>query len=176
MDGTGKVGLIFVAGGARSGKSSFAELLASRAPGKKLYIATARPLDPEMAERIDAHRARRGALWETVEAPDDPAGALRDAGGYGAVLIDCLTLWLSNRMEAGLSDGDLLGEARALARAARECRALVVAVSNEVGLGIVPDNPLARRFRDLAGLVNQAFAAEADEAYLTASGIPLRLK
>ena len=176
MGGTGKGGLVFVTGGARSGKSSFAELLAGRATGKKLYVATARSLDAEMAERIEAHRARRGERWETVEAPDDPSGALKDAGGYGAVLIDCLTLWVSNRMEAGLSDGELLAEARELAGAARECRALVVAVSNEVGLGIVPDNALARRFRDLAGLVNQAFAAEADEAYLTASGIPLRLK
>jgi adenosylcobinamide kinase/adenosylcobinamide-phosphate guanylyltransferase len=176
--------LIFVTGGARSGKSRLAQAMAEKAPGRKLYIATARARDndAEMAERIRKHREARGTEWDTAEGPDDPASILMGLAGlegpenYGAVLIDCLTLWLSNRMEAGADDPEIIEEARVLAAVCKKAPATVIAVSNEVGLGIIPENALARRFRDLAGLVNQTFAAEAEEAYLAASGLPLRLK
>ncbi len=177
--GTKHTGMVFVVGGARSGKSRFAEEVASRPGGRRLYVATAEALDVEMAARIEKHRARRGADWDTVEAPADPAGALSDAlggGEYSSVLVDCLTLWLSNRLGAGLADDDIMAEARAFADACREAAPLVVVVSNEVGLGIVPAGELSRRFTDLAGLVNQHFADAADAAYFTAAGIPLRLK
>ena len=183
--GDATTGFVFVVGGARSGKSRFAESLASEAPGKKLYVATAEALDAEMIARIEKHRKRRGPEWDTMEAPDDPASALkgieggegRGGGeGYGAVLVDCLTLWLSNRLGAGLTDDEVLLDAKKLADACGAARALVVVVSNEVGLGIVPDNPLARRFTDLSGLVNQTFAARAGAVYFSAAGIPVRIK
>ncbi len=170
---------IVVTGGARSGKSRFAEArVAELAPaGPWLYLATAEAGDDEMRDRIARHRQRRGRLWRTVEASRDVAGSLSgDLGGAQAVLIDCATLWLSNRLFDGLGDDAILAEADAIAAAARAAPVPVLIVTNEVGAGIVPDNALARRFRDLAGLANQRLAAVADEVVLVACGLPLRLR
>ncbi len=164
----------FVLGGARSGKSRFAEALVSGVPGRHLYLATAEAGDEEMAERIRQHRARRGAAWSTIEAPLDLAVALREQAVSGAiVLVDCLTLWLSNLLSAG-RDPRLEGER--LAAILPSLGGKVVLVSNEVGLGIVPDNALARAFRDHAGRLHQSIAAIADRVYFVAAGLPLLLK
>ncbi|MDB4966047.1 MAG: bifunctional adenosylcobinamide kinase/adenosylcobinamide-phosphate guanylyltransferase [Myxococcales bacterium] len=164
-----------VTGGARSGKSGFAERrLAELAPsGPWRYVATAEAGDGEMAARIARHRERRGAGWSTVEAPRDLEAALLVRDGAAGVLVDCITLWVTNWMLADASDDAILAAAEALPRAAT---LPTVIVTNEVGLGIVPDNALARRFRDLAGLVNQRLAAASDEAWLLAAGLPLRLR
>lgn len=166
-----------VLGGARSGKSAYAEnLLPARAGGRAVYLATATAGDDEMAERIAAHRARRGDGWETIEEPLDLAAALRraDALADGAgVLVDCLTLWLTNLMAEGAD----IGRARArLVATIAALRGPVLLVANEVGLGIVPDNALARRFRDHAGRLNQAVAATAERVVFIAAGLPLILK
>jgi adenosyl cobinamide kinase/adenosyl cobinamide phosphate guanylyltransferase len=149
-----------VLGGARSGKSRYAESIVSALPAPWVYLATAQACDQEMRDRIAAHRARRGSGWITVEAPIDMASALDAAEGRPA-LVDCLTLWLSNLM---------LGTALA------EREAATVLVANEVGLGIVPDNALARAFRDQAGLLNQHMAACADAVFLLVAGLPMRVK
>ena len=160
-------------GGARSGKSRFAERLVAASGLRPVYIATAKAGDAEMAARIAAHRARRGAEWTTVEEPLALAAALADVGPGSAALVDCLTLWLANLMAAGR---DVDAERRALAAALPAPGASVVLVSNEVGQGIVPDNALARRFRDAAGLLHQDVAAAADRVYFIAAGLPQRLK
>lgn len=172
--------ITLVLGGARSGKSAHAEALVVSQPGPWLYVATAEAGDAEMAGRIAAHRARRGAHWQTLEEPLDLAGALArgtggdsGAGPVGAVLVDCLTLWLSNLLAAGR---DPAAEARRLLESLPGVAAPVVFVSNEVGLGIVPDNALARRFRDEAGRLNQAVAAAAGRVVFVAAGLPLVLK
>jgi len=165
--------LTLVLGGARSGKSRYAEsLIAAR--GARLYLATAEPGDAEMAARIAAHRARRGTGWTTVEAPLALVDALaRHARADRPILVDCLTLWLSNLMLAGR---DLEAEGRALVAALAGLAGPVVLVANEVGYGIVPDNALARRFRDAAGQLNQAVAAACQRVVLVAAGLPLVLK
>jgi len=166
--------LTLVLGGARSGKSRYAESLLGGAGG--VYIATAEAIDDEMRARIAGHRARRGAEWTTVEAPLDLAGALgaQRSGAAGAgVLVDCLTVWLGNLMHAGR---DIDREVRTLVESLAEPIAPVVLVANEVGLGVVPDNALARAFRDHAGRLNQALAARADRVVLVTAGIPLVLK
>jgi adenosylcobinamide kinase/adenosylcobinamide-phosphate guanylyltransferase len=141
-------------------------------PGPWVYVATAEAHDAEMAARIAAHRVGRAAGWRTIEAPLDPAGALAEAGDRPA-LVDCLTLWLANLMFA---DRDM-AEARArLAAALRRRRAPTVLVSNEVGLGIVPENALARAFRDEAGRLHQVVAAEADRVVFMIAGLPLTVK
>jgi adenosylcobinamide kinase/adenosylcobinamide-phosphate guanylyltransferase len=162
-----------VLGGARSGKSSFAERLVAAHPGRRVYLATAETGDAEMAERIRRHRARRGAGWTTVEEPLDLPRALEAAGRDAAVLVDCLTLWLNNLMAAAR---DVECETQALIETLPRLRAPAVFVSNEVGLGIVPDNALARAFRDHAGLLHQAVAAAADRVYFVTAGLPLLLK
>jgi adenosyl cobinamide kinase/adenosyl cobinamide phosphate guanylyltransferase len=170
--------VVLVTGGARSGKSRFAESrLAALAPGGPWrYVATAEVRDDdEMRARIARHQARRGDAWRTVEAPRDLVGALRGVDAAG-VLVDCLTLWLTNLMLDGADDDALLAAADEVAAAARAAAVPVVLVTNEVGGGIVPENALARRFRDLAGLVNQRLAAAAAEAWLIAAGLPLRLR
>lgn len=167
---------VFVTGGARSGKSAFSVNLAAALPGRKVYLATAGALDREMEERIRRHREARGDGWETIEEGLDLAGRVRSIGGGAAVVIDCLTLWITNLLSGGLSDGEVLEKAKALAGACASSGSDIIAVSNEVGLGIVPENRLARRFRDLSGSVNQAVAAEADEVWFVASGMPLRMK
>lgn len=169
--------LYFITGGARSGKSSFAEKLAEHAAGKRAYIATAQALDPEMVERIERHRRRRGAAWDTFEEPLAVEELLRKLSErYDVVLLDCVTLWLSNIMARSVEDDDVLKRADELAASLCAFRGVVIVVSNEVGLGIVPDNPIARRFRDLAGILNQTLAQKAHEAYLMAAGIPVKIK
>jgi adenosylcobinamide kinase/adenosylcobinamide-phosphate guanylyltransferase len=162
-----------VLGGARSGKSRFAEgLLANAAP--RTYLATAEPGDAEMAARIAAHRARRGAGWTTLEAPLELVPALRRASAAGGgVLVDCLTLWLANLLAAGR---DPAAAGTALVEALPALSGRTVLVSNEVGLGIVPDNVLARAFRDHAGWLHQAIAAVAQRVYWVAAGQPVLLK
>lgn len=169
----------FVVGGARSGKSSFALSLAGQAGSPRLYIATARPLDAEMEERIRAHREERGGGWETLEETTEVAAGVRRSGEealYRVVLVDCLTLWLTNLLMAGLDDAAVKKEVDGLIDAFKGASAKVIAVSNEVGLGIVPGDPLSRRFRDLSGTMNQRMAAAATQAFFVASGIPIRMK
>lgn len=166
--------LTLVLGGARSGKSRYAETLVESRAGPWVYLATATPGDAEMAARIRAHRARRGEGWRTVEAPLHLVGALAAAAGEDRiVLVDCLTLWLSNLMGAGR---DLDAEIGALVAALPGLAGPVVLVSNEVGLGIVPDNAAARRFRDAAGRLHQAIGRVAQSVVFVAAGLPLALK
>jgi adenosylcobinamide kinase / adenosylcobinamide-phosphate guanylyltransferase len=164
--------LTFVLGGARSGKSRYAESLIAALPPPWLYVATAEAGDAEMAERIAAHRSRRGAAWRTIEAPRDVAAAIK-ASGRGPVLVDCLTLWLSNLM---LAEADIEAEIARLEITLAATAAPVILVANEVGYGIVPDHPLGRRFRDWQGLLNQRIAARADRVVLVVAGLPLALK
>jgi adenosylcobinamide kinase / adenosylcobinamide-phosphate guanylyltransferase len=162
-----------VLGGARSGKSRYAESLITALPQPWIYLATAEERDAEMAERIANHRTQRTSAWQTIDAPHDLASALSAAPNAAPLLVDCLTLWLSNRMLAG---ADVGSEIRGL-EAALDCRAgPIVLVSNEVGSGIVPDNALARRFRDFQGQLNQRLAARADRVVLLVAGVPLIVK
>jgi adenosylcobinamide kinase/adenosylcobinamide-phosphate guanylyltransferase len=165
--------LTLVLGGARSGKSRHAEALVTALPRPWLYIATGEPRDNEMAARIAEHRARRGGEWQTVEAPRDLAVAVAAAPAGAAVLVDCLTLWLSNVMLAG---DDVDAEMARFHHALEERTGPVVLVANEVGLGIVPENALARRFRDAAGRLNQRLAGLADRVILLVAGIPMKVK
>ena len=165
--------ITLVLGGARSGKSRHAEALVSACAPPWRYIATAEAHDDEMAARIAEHRVRRGADWHTVEAPRDLPDALASAAPVGAVLVDCLTLWLSNLM---LADADIAAETARLDDALTRAVVPVVLVSNEVGLGIVPDNALARRFRDAQGRLNQQIAARADHVVMMVAGLPLVVK
>jgi adenosylcobinamide kinase/adenosylcobinamide-phosphate guanylyltransferase len=163
-----------VLGGARSGKSSYAEGITVAHPRGCVYVATAEIGDDEMAERVRKHRARREAHWRTVEAPLDLGAAVVAETEQGAaVLVDCLTLWLSNLMAAGR---DPAQETEDLVRALGQAGGPVVFVSNEVGMGIVPDNALARAFRDHAGRLNQRIAEIANSVFFVAAGLPLRLK
>lgn len=172
-------GFTFVVGGARSGKSSFALSLGESMGSPRLYIATARPLDSEMEERIRTHREERGGGWDTLEETVEVAAGVRRSVGeatYRVVLVDCLTLWLTNLLVSGLDDAAIKKEVDGLVEAFKGSSAKVIAVSNEVGLGIVPGDPLSRRFRDLSGTMNQRMAAAAKEAYFVASGIPIKMK
>lgn len=164
--------IILVTGGARSGKSAIAERLALGFTGGATYIATAQAFDGEMATRIADHRARRGPEWRDVEAPLDLAGALAQSDG-APCLVDCLTLWLTNVM---LADRDWRDESTGLLAALAARTAPVVLVTNEVGGGIVPENALARAFRDRAGLLNQQVAGMADEVVLAVCGLPIKVK
>ena len=172
-DARGARSLTLVLGGARSGKSRHAEALLTALPQPWFYIATGEPRDNEMAARIAEHRARRGAQWQTIEAPRDLAGALATVPAGAAILIDCLTLWLSNVMLAG---ADVEAESGRLEHAVIARAGGVVLVANEVGLGIVPENALARRFRDAAGRLNQRLASVADRVVLLVAGIPMKVK
>jgi adenosylcobinamide kinase / adenosylcobinamide-phosphate guanylyltransferase len=165
--------LTLVLGGARSGKSRYAESLIAALRPPWIYVATAEADDDEMAGRIALHRSRRGGEWQTVEAPRDLPAVLATAAAGTPVLVDCLTLWLSNRM---LADADMEAEVACLEAALDGRRGPVVLVSNEVGFGIVPDNVLARRFRDLQGLINQRLAARADRVVLVVAGLPVVVK
>ncbi|NOW45816.1 adenosylcobinamide kinase/adenosylcobinamide-phosphate guanylyltransferase [Novosphingobium sp. SG751A] len=163
---------LLILGGARSGKSRYGQARIESMAGPLTYIATAQAFDEEMAERIAHHRVDRGRRWRTVEAPLD----LPEAIGMvqeGAVLVDCLTLWVSNLILAE-RDCDAAGEA--LCAAVADCRVPIALIANEVGLGIVPDNALARRFRDAAGWLNQRLAKTVDEVVFVAAGLPLFLK
>jgi adenosylcobinamide kinase/adenosylcobinamide-phosphate guanylyltransferase len=166
--------LTFILGGARSGKSRFAESLVAASGLDRHYIATGRAWDEEMRERIDKHRADRGPSWTTHEEPLDLAGRLAAIDGEGrAVLVDCLTLWVTNLM---MAERDMAAEFAALAAFLPKARARLVLVSNEVGLGIVPENRMARDFRDHAGRLHQMIAAAAAEVYFVAAGLPLKMK
>ncbi len=163
-----------VLGGARSGKSRYAETLAGAVEGARIYIATAQAGDAEMAARIAAHQERRGHGWTTQEAALDLPATLGNAARPDTViLVDCLTLWLSNLL---LAEQDCDGAVSSLVDVLESCSGRVIVVSNEVGLGIVPDNELARRFRDIAGTTNQRVAEACDEVILVTAGLPQVLK
>ncbi|MCG2625777.1 bifunctional adenosylcobinamide kinase/adenosylcobinamide-phosphate guanylyltransferase [Bradyrhizobium sp. WYCCWR 13023] len=165
--------VILITGGARSGKSKRAETRARAFPGQPVYVATAEALDAEMEARIARHRTRRGTDWIEREVPLDLVPALIASDGGGARLVDCLTLWLSNLMHAERNWEHAVSE---LAAALSRLKSPVVFVTNEVGLGIVPDNALARSFRDAAGIMNQTIAAAADEVEFVVAGLPMKLK
>ena len=164
--------LTLILGGARSGKSRYAESLIAALPPPWIYIATAQSGDDEMAARIKSHRDRRGAHWHAVEAPRELASAL--AGCADApVLVDCLTLWLSNLM---LAEANIEEETTQLEKTLAVANGPLVLVANEVGSGIVPSYPLGRRFRDLQGVLNQRIAVRAERVILMVAGLPLLLK
>lgn len=165
--------LTFVLGGARSGKSAFAERLVTAQSGPWSYIATAQALDDEMRRRVAAHRERRGDAWRTIEAPHALAQAVVDAPAGRPLLVDCLTLWLSNRL---LAEQDLRADRERLVAALSRRAAPTVIVSSEVGLSIVPDNALARAFRDAAGELHQAAAQLSGRVYFIVAGYPLTVK
>ena len=164
--------LTFVIGGARSGKSRYGESVIATLPPPWTYVATAGAGDDEMVERIASHRARRGPDWQTIEAPRDLVAALKSCRNT-PVLVDCLTLWLSNLM---LAEADIEAEVAQLEATLAAMTAPVVLVSNEVGYGIVPDYPLGRRFRDHQGILNQKIAARADRVVFVVAGLPLAVK
>ncbi len=177
------VRIALVTGGSRSGKSAFAQRVAEGFPAPRTYVATAPVTDAEMEERIRKHRAARETSgWKTIEETLDLAGSLRAAAGSGIILVDCLTLWIGNLLYEAERAGDVLteeavaGKCREALRACAERSSPVIFVTNEVGMGIVPDNALARRFRDLAGRCNQVMAQAADSVVLVVSGQPLQLK
>jgi adenosylcobinamide kinase / adenosylcobinamide-phosphate guanylyltransferase len=166
--------VILVLGGARSGKSAFAEKVIAEASLAKVYLATSQIFDSEMETRVDLHRARRGADWQLVEEPVELGGALaQHANEDRAILVDCLTLWVTNLM---MADADIAKLGDDLAEQLQTLSGTIVFVSNEVGQGIVPDNKMAREFRDYAGLLHQKIAAIADEVYFVTAGLPQKLK
>ncbi len=171
--------IIFIIGGARSGKSNFALEEASRVSGKKAYIATAEALDEEMMHRIEEHKRKRGNDWITYEEPLKIADVIKKIEGkYSVIVIDCLTLWLSNLMYSNLN---IKAEIESLVDVLKNSElrtqnSELVVISNEVGMGIVPENEIARRFRDIAGILNQKVAEISDEVYLIAAGIPVKIK
>jgi len=198
----GKNNFIFITGGSRSGKSSHALKLAESLGERRLYIATAQALDAEMAKRIARHRKERGDGWDTAEEPINIVEVIRSAtglsqftdgaewsriigtvplekagyGGYDVLLIDCLTLWLCNIMHNDESDDKVFEKIEELVEACKKSLTIIIAISNETGSGIMPDNHLSRRFSDLAGMMNQKMAAAAGQVILTVSGIPMTIK
>jgi adenosyl cobinamide kinase/adenosyl cobinamide phosphate guanylyltransferase len=167
--------LTVLLGGARSGKSALSSTLASSADRPVVVVVTAEPRDDEMAERIRRHRRSRPSAWTTVEAPIHLAKAVGEVAPDAFLVLDCLSLWVSNAIEAELSDEEIADEARGIASALAKREAPAVVVSNEVGLGIVPVNALARRYRDTLGRVNATFVAGAERAYLVVAGRALPL-
>jgi adenosylcobinamide kinase / adenosylcobinamide-phosphate guanylyltransferase len=175
--------IVLTTGGSRSGKSAYAQKLAEALPGPRAYVATCPVIDPEMEIRVKKHReARSAADWETIEEPIDLAGALFRAGACRVILVDCLTLWVNNLLYEADGRGTVFTE-EAMADRCREvikaCAAFpgtIIFVTNELGMGIIPDNETARRFRDCAGRCNQMLAAAADTVTLVVAGLPLLLK
>jgi adenosylcobinamide kinase / adenosylcobinamide-phosphate guanylyltransferase len=176
--------IVLVTGGCRSGKSAYAQRMAESLPPARVYVATAPVTDDEMRDRIEQHRqARSQRGWaETIEEQLDLVGVFARHGQSNVLLVDCVTLWINNllyeaeRRLRELSEADVAGHCGGMLDAARKCRGTVVFVTNEVGLGIVPENALARRYRDLVGRANQLIAAAADTVTLVCCGIPLHLK
>ncbi len=176
--------IILVTGGARSGKSSYALQRAESVSTRRLFVATCPKVDPEMTERVRRHQQeRQGRGWETVESEIDLAAIfVNQATGYEVVLIDCLTLWINNLLFISEGQGTDVDDHRIIAlcrdwlEAARHFTGTVICVTNEVGLGIVPDNALARKYRDLVGTCNQTIGRLADEVILVTCGIPLKIK
>lgn len=167
-------GLTLVLGGARSGKSSFAEGLIERSGRKAVYLATGRAWDEEMTQRIDQHQLRRGDIWSTVEEPLDLVTALKvHAADDKAILVDCLTLWVTNLI---MAERDIAAETAGLVETLPHLKGAIICVSNEVGLGIVPENRMARAFRDHVGRLHQQVAAVAASVYFVAAGLPLKMK
>lgn len=168
-------GHVLVLGGARSGKTSFAETLALNSGAKPAYLATAEALDDEMRDRVRGHRSQRASRFVTVEEPVALSAALvGTAATHDVILVDCLTLWISNLLGAGEDVAAAVEDLQGTLDRITHCK--IILVSNEVGLGIVPDNALARMFRDLAGSTHQRLAASCDEVYFIIAGLPLTLK
>ncbi|MFV1528563.1 MULTISPECIES: bifunctional adenosylcobinamide kinase/adenosylcobinamide-phosphate guanylyltransferase [unclassified Phaeobacter] len=163
----------FILGGAASGKSAYAEEICLNSGKDRVYLATSQVFDEEMRAKVDRHLHQRGAGWTTHEAPRDLAPVLDSLRADQICLLDCATMWLSNQM---LAEADLIAEQTALMAALQRCAAEVVVVSNEVGHGIVPDNALARQFREAQGRLNIALAGVADRAVLVTAGLPQVLK
>ena len=170
--------IVLVTGGARSGKSSFALKLAEKLEGKRLFLATAEALDEEMGQRIQKHRKQRGTRWNTIEEPIYLGKALRPILGlYNTIVVDCLTLWLSNLLGKYPDHEEKIKKVTDdFLSCMVEFKGTIIVVSNEVGMGIVPGNSMSRIFRDMAGQLNQKVAKIADEVYIIISGLPLRLK
>lgn len=167
---------ILITGGARSGKSRFAQQLAAESGGNVLFIATAEAKDKDMRLRIEAHRQARPANWQTLEAPLEVSSIVGQHPEAEIVVIDCITMLVANIMLRGQSEDSVLAEIEALIDRMDELEATFILVTNEVGLGVVPDNALGRRYRDCLGRTNQMLAEHADEVYLIVMGIPVRLK
>ena len=169
--------LILITGGCRSGKSQFALDYANRHFHKKLYLATCQALDEEMVKRIEDHKKRRGLDWQTAEEPIKIAEAIRrHENDMEVILLDCITLWLSNLLMRQESDHEIMNEVSRLVDTVNQGQTFFIFVSNEVGMGIVPVDPLGRRFRDLAGMANQKIAEAAQTVVFMVSGIPMFLK
>ncbi len=173
-----KYDLIMVTGGARSGKSEFALEKAASYTGNKAYLATAEALDDEMLQRVTLHRKSRGPDWATIEEPINICNAVKEAqGSYQVVLMDCLTIWISNLLtRISLNEEEARGRIEEFVAMLPSLKCNLVVVTNEVGMGVVPENPLARLFRDLAGLANQKLRKAASEAYFMVSGFQMKLK
>jgi len=169
--------IILILGGARSGKSTYAIELAKGPDKKVAFIATCLPLDKEMKKRIEIHKRQRPSEWQTFEETKDISTLLKKIGShFNVVIIDCLTLFISNLLSEGLDDKDIVGRVNNTLNLLKLKKCKSIIVSNEVGLGIVPRNKLARRFRDLAGKVNQMVAQKAENVFFMASGLPLKIK
>jgi len=169
--------LTFITGGARSGKSSFAVDMAVRLGEQVAFVATCLPRDEEMRLRIERHRKNRPAGWKTIEREKNVAAILQDLGNaFEVVIVDCITLLVSNLLLASSTEQEILEAARAIAEVSKKASFTTIVVSNEVGCGIVPDSGLGRRFSDIAGTANQVLAKQADEVYLMVSGIPVKIK
>jgi adenosylcobinamide kinase/adenosylcobinamide-phosphate guanylyltransferase len=175
-DGPARPVFALVGGGARSGKSRYALARARSLGARRLFIATAEALDDEMRLRIARHREERAGAFETVEAPLALPEALDGARGYDVIVIDCLTLWLSNLLVGGATPAEALARVEALRAALARRRAHTILVTNEVGLGLVPETPLGRAFRDVTGVAHQRLARDADEIYAALMGVMLRLR
>jgi adenosylcobinamide kinase/adenosylcobinamide-phosphate guanylyltransferase len=170
--------IIFVTGGARSGKSDFVQELAEKLEGKRVFLATAEALDDEMKERIRKHKEKRGDRWDTLEEPLDLGNAIRSVSkSCRTILVDCLTVWLSNLLMEYKDEDEIISEMTDdLFSSMDDFEETLIIVSNEVGLGIVPDNKLARIYRDKLGFLNQRMAKRADQVYILFSGIPVKIK
>jgi adenosylcobinamide kinase/adenosylcobinamide-phosphate guanylyltransferase len=175
--------IVLITGGSRSGKSGYAQELAEKAPGPRVYVATCPPVDQEMSARIERHKeARQGKGWDTIEEATDLRGVFSGVGQYRVVVVDCLTLWINNLLWAEeqskktIDEDEISKQCKEFKEALSNFEGTIIFVTNEVGTGLVPADPLSRRFRDLVGRCNQEIAAFADEVVLMTAGIPMYLK